>query len=120
MKNGFDFELYGTIYENCSIECSTYKNGNLQLSLYGLDPNVNQISHLIDITLDTNKKYLQENQIIVNNRFNSTLVPQLENLGILKEKVGMCIINNHFYPIYSIDFSKISENRYYLQELVAA
>ena len=34
MKCGFDFELYETLYKNCFIECSSYANGNLQLSLY--------------------------------------------------------------------------------------
>lgn len=120
MKTGFDFEIYGTVFKSCFIEASRYVNGNLQLSLYGLDSNVNQVTHLIDITLDQNIKQLPKNQIVVNDRFNPTLVPQLENLGILKEKLNVCIINNHFYPIYSFDFSKVLENCYYLQELVAA
>ena len=42
------------------------------------------------------------------------------DLGILKEKIGVCIINNTFYPIYTIDYSNVMENCYYLQELVAA
>ena len=120
MKIGFDFEIYGTIFKNCFIEVSSYVNGNLQLSLYGLDSNVNQITHLIDITLDQNIKQLPKNQIIINDRFNPTLIPQLKNLGILKEKLDVCIINNHFYSIYSFNFSKVLENGYYLQELVAA
>ena len=45
MKNGFSFNLYETLFKNCFILCSTYRNGNLQLSLFGLDPNVNQIAH---------------------------------------------------------------------------
>lgn len=120
MENGFDFEMYETIFKNCFISCSSYKNGNLQLSLYGLDPNVKQISHFADITLEQNSVELQENEIVVNNRFRPTLVPQLEDLGILKEKIGVCIINDTFYPIYTIDYSNVMENCYYLQELVAA
>jgi hypothetical protein len=120
MENGFDFEMYETIFTNCFINCSSYKNGNLQLSLYGLDPNVAQISHFADITLEQNSVKLNENEIVVNNRFRPTLVPQLEELGILREQVGVCIVNNTFYPIYVIDFSKVMENCYYLQELVAA
>jgi hypothetical protein len=88
--------------------------------LYGLDPNVAQISHFADITLEQNSVKLNENEIVVNNCFRPTLVPQLEELGILREQVGVCIVNNTFYPIYVIDFSKVMENCYYLQELVAA
>lgn len=120
MENGFDFEMYDTIFKNCFINCSTYKNGNLQLSLFGLDPNVNQISHFADITLDQNSVLLQDNEIVVNNRFRPTLVPQLEELGILDSQTRVCIVNDTFYPIYTIDFSKIMENCYYLEELVAA
>lgn len=120
MKSGFSFNLYETLFENCFIECSKYKNGNLQLSLFGLDPKVNQTAHFADITLEQNCVNLDENEIVVNNRFRPTLIPQLKDLGILKEKIGMCIVNNIFYPIYSIDLTKIKENCYYLQELLAA
>ncbi|MEE0768521.1 MAG: hypothetical protein UIT70_01410 [Clostridia bacterium] len=120
MKNGFSFNLFETLFENCFIECSNYKNGNLQLSLYGVDPVVNQIAHFADITLDQNNVKLAENEIVVNNRFRPTLIPQLKNLGILKEKLGMCIVNNYFYPIYSIDLSNVKVNGYYLHELLVA
>lgn len=120
MKNGFIFNLYETVFKNCFVECSTYINGNLQLSLYGIDPAVNQTAHFADITLDQNCVKLKENEIVVDNRFKPTLIPQLESLGILQEKLGMCIVNNYFYPIYSIDLSKLKENCYYLDILVAA
>ena len=108
------------IFKNCFIESSSYKNGNLQLSLYGLDTNVNQISHFADITLNQNVVDLADNTIIVDNKFKPTLVPQLIKLGILAEKIKMCIIDNVFYPIYKIDFSKINSQRYYETELLAA
>lgn len=120
MKNGFDFELYETVFKNCFVECSSYRNGDLQLSLYGIDPKLNQTAHFADITLEQNEINLQESEIVVNNRFKPTLVPQLEKLGILKQKLGMCIVKNILYPIYAIDFSKVKENCYYLDELVAA
>ena len=120
MKNGFEIELYGEIFKNCFIECSSYKNGNLQLSLYGLDNQTNQIAHLADITLNQDKIYLTDDTIIVDNKFNPTLVPQLKQLGIITDKIRMCIINNVFYPIYKLDFSKINSRKYYMQNLVAA
>lgn len=120
MKNGFDFNLYETLFKNCFIQCSSYENGNLQLSLFGVDPNVNQIAHFADITLEQNTVNLKDGEIVVDNRFKPTFVPQLVDLGILKEKLGMCIVNDTFYPIYKIDLSKIKENCYYLQELIAA
>ena len=49
MESGFEFNLYETLFKNCFIQCSSYTNGNLQLSLYGLDPNVNQLSHTLQI-----------------------------------------------------------------------
>ena len=120
MENGFDFEMYETIFTNCFVDYSTYKNGDLQLSLYVNDNNVNQIAHLADITLEQNLVELKENEIVVNNRFRPTLIPQLKKLEILKKQVGNCNINNYNYPIYTIDFSKIMEKCYYLQELLAA
>ena len=120
MRSGFDLELYGETFKNFFIESSSYKNGNLQLSLYGLDTNVNQISHFADITLNQNVVDLADNTIIVDNKFKPTLVPQLIKLGILAEKIKMCIIDNVFYPIYKIDFSKINSQRYYETELLAA
>lgn len=120
MRIGFDLELYGETFKNCFIESSSYKNGNLQLSLYGLDTNVNQISHFADITLNQNVVDLADDTIIVDNKFKPTLVPQLIKLGILAEKIKMCIIDNVFYPIYKIDFSKINSQRYYETELLAA
>lgn len=96
MRSGFDLELYGETFKNCFIESSSYKNGNLQLSLYGLDANVNQISHFADITLNQNVVNLTDDTIIVDNKFKPTLVPQLEKLGILAEKIKMCIIDNVF------------------------
>lgn len=120
MKNGFDLELYETLFKNCFIEYSNYTNGDLQLSLYGIDPTINEIAHFADITVEQNEIHLQDDEIIVDNRFRPTLVKQLEKLGILKEKVRNCVIQNIFYPIYKIDFSKVTEKSYYLNELVAA
>ena len=42
MESGFNFELYETIFKNCFISSSRYKNGNLQLSLFGVDPQIKQ------------------------------------------------------------------------------
>ena len=120
MKNGFDFEMYETVFKNCFIEYSEYNNGNLQLSLYGIDPKTEQVSHFADITLNPKTVRLEEDEIIVNNRFRPNFVSQLERLGVLKEKVCMCIVNNVFYPIYLINFKKVKENCYYLQELAVA
>jgi hypothetical protein len=120
MRSGFNLELYGETFKNCFIESSLYKNGNLCLSLYGLDSNVNQTSHFADITLNQNVVDLTDDTIIVDNKFKPTLVPQLEELGILAEKIKMCIIDNVFYPIYKIDFSKVNSQRYYENELLAA
>lgn len=120
MKNGFDLELYETLFKNCFIEYSTYPNGDLQLSLYGVDPTINEVAHFADITVEQNEIHLQDDEIVVDNRFRPTLVKQLEKLGILKEKVRNCVIQNAFYPIYKIDFSKVIEKCYYLNKLVAA
>lgn len=119
MKSGFSFELYGETFTNCFIESSSYKNGNLQLSLYGLDSRVNQISHFADITLNQNVVNLTNDTIVVDNKFKPNLVPQLEKLGILVKKVKMCVIDN-VYPIYKIDFSKLNSNRYYYSTLLTA
>lgn len=120
MESGFNFELYEMVFENCFIHSSCYKNGNLQLSLFGNNPETNETEHFADITLDQNKKLLKENEIVVNCRFKPTLIPQLVDLGILKEQTGICVVNSSIYPIYTIDLTRISENQYFMQELVAA
>ena len=75
---------------------------------------------MADITLNQNVVDLSDDTIIVDNKFKPTLVPQLEKLGILAEKIKMCIIDNVFYPIYTINFSKINGQKHYENELLAA
>lgn len=120
MENGFSFELYEMIFENCFIHTSRYKNGNLQLSLFGIDPETNQTAHFADITLDQNSRSLKEDEIVVDYRYKPTMISQLIHLGILKEQTGICVVNANIYPIYTIDLTRIVENQYCVQELVAA
>lgn len=120
MESGFNFELYNMVFENCFIYSSRYKNGNLQLSLFGLDPETNEIAHFADITLDQNKRLLKENEIVVDYMYKPTLIPQLIELGILKEQVGICAINGTLYPIYKVNLTKLNEKQYCMQELIAA
>ena len=120
MVQGFSFELYETIFDNCFIHTSKYSNGNLQLSLFGTDPETNETTHFADITLEQNRRVLKENEIVVDCKYKPTLIPQLIKLGILKNQVGICVINSTIYPIYTIDLNKISEKKYCMQELIAA
>ena len=120
MESGFSFELYEMVSDNCFIHSSYYKNGNLQLSLFGTDPNTNETAYFADITLDQNTKILRDNEIVVDCRFKPTMIPQLIDLGILKEQTGICVVERNIYPIYTIDLSRIEANSYCMQELVAA
>lgn len=120
MKSGFDFELYETLFTNCFIFSSRYENGNLQLSLFGTDPATNETAHFADITLNQNSRLLKENEIVVDFKYKPTMIPQLINLGILKEQVGICIIKDSLYPIYTIDRTRVNQKQYCMQELVAA
>lgn len=120
MESGFCFELYEMLFENCFIQSSQYLNGNLQLSLYGVNPEINEIAHITDITLEQNRKILMENEIVVDCKYKPTLIPQLKDLGILKDQTGIYVMNSTIYPIYTIDLSKIFENEYYMQELAVA
>lgn len=120
MGNGFYFELYEKLFKNCFIHSSRYKNGNLQLSLFGYDDNVNQVAHFADITLNQEKRALKNNEIIVDCKFRPNLIPQLKSLGVIKEQVGIYADNCTLYPIYTIDQAKVNQNCYYMQGLVAA
>ena len=120
MKNGFSFELYGTIFANCFLHSSRYSNGNLQLSLFGTDPATNETAHFADISLEQNSKVLGEDEIVVDCKFKPTLIPQLLELGIIKNQTGICVVNNSIYPIYTIDTSKVQKNYCYAEELIAA
>lgn len=120
MKGGFCFELYKTIFKNCFIEASRYSNGNLQLSLFGVDPAINETSHFVDITLEQSKKIFDDNQIIVDTKYKPEIIPQLIDLGILIEQVGRFVEKNTIYPIFTIDLSKTKQNSYEQLELIAA
>ena len=120
MENGFSFELYEMLFEKCFIYSSRYKNGNLQLSLFGIDPKTNETAHFADITLDQNRRLLKENEIVVDCLYKPTLIPQLIDLGILKEQVGICVMNSVIYPIYTVNLTNINQKQYCMQELVAA
>lgn len=120
MQYGFSFELYETVFRNCFLHSSRYKNGNLQLSLFGVDSKTNETAHFVDITLEQNNRILRNNEIIVDCKYKPTIIPQLKELGILKEQIGIYIMNNTLYPIYTIDLVKINEKSYQMQELIAA
>lgn len=120
MESGFSFELYEMVFENCFIHSSYYKNGNLQLSLFGVDPATNETAHFADITLEQNKMQLKENEIVVDCRYKPALIPQLLDLGILKEQIGLYVESLNIYPIYKIDLRKLVEKQYCMQELSVA
>lgn len=120
MKSGFNFNLYETVFKNCFIFSSRYKNGNLQLSLFGTDPEINETAHFADITLEQDNKILKNDEIVVDCKFKPTLIPQLKNLGIIKQQTGICVVDSMMYPIYTIDSSKVGEIQYCMHELVAA
>lgn len=120
MKSGFSFKLYEIEFTECFVHSSYYANGNLQLSLFGIDPETNEMAHFADITLEQNKRKLKFNEIIVDYMFKDNFIPQLKELGIIKEQTGICVVNSALYPIYTVDFSIITENQYCMQELVAA
>jgi len=120
MESGFSFELYEMVFENCFVHSSRYKNGNLQLSMFGIDPETNQIAHFVDITLEQNNRVLKENEIVVDCKYKPTLIPQLIELGILKEQTGICVFKSCIYPVYTIDLTTLGEIQYCMQELVAA
>lgn len=120
MENGFSFELYETIFTNCFIYSSTYSNGNLQLSLFGIDPVTNETAHFVDISLEQNNKVLKGNEIVVDCKFKPTLIPQLLELGIIKNQTGICIAHNDIYPIYTVDLSNVQKKYCYAEKLIAA
>lgn len=120
MESGFSFEFYEKVFEKCFIHISKYVNGNLQLSLFGIDPDTEEMAHFTDITLDQNSWEIKKNEIVVDCLYNTTFVPQLEKLGVLKEKTGICPINNSLYPIYILNYDKVNELTYSIENLVVA
>ena len=120
MEHGFKFELNDVIYKNCFIESSRYQNGNLQLSLFGIDPKINANAHILDITLENNEVILPKDQIIVDCFYRPTLIAQLKELGIIQQQTGICVIGLKFYPIYTINFTEVAEKQYWMHELLVA
>lgn len=120
MRNGFDFELYGETFKNCFIFITKYVNGNLHLSLFGTDPKICQTAHFADITLEQNSRKLKENEIVVDCEYKPELIPQLKELGILKEQVGICVVNFTIYPVYTVNLDILNSKQYCEQELLVA
>lgn len=120
MESGFDFVLYNTVFYDCFIHSSRYKNGNLQLSLYGKNYDTNETEHFADITLNQEKRLLGDGEIIVDCKYKPTLIPQLLKLGILKEQIGIFAMKGSLYPIYTINLTVIKQKEYFAQELLVA
>ena len=122
---GFEFEMYETMYEDCFIDRSMYANGNLKLSLYGKDlKNSNtdyyNTEHLAEITLDQDIYKLPLNEVIVDNHFKPSLIPQLQSLGIIKDMLCMCYVKGKLYPKYSLNMDKVIAKSFKIPNLVAA
>ncbi len=90
------------------------------LVYFGTDPATNETAHFADITLEQNSKVLNSDEIVVDCKFKPTLVPQLLKLGVIKNQTGIYVKNSDIYPVYSINSTKVQENYYPLEELVAA
>lgn len=120
MESGFSFEFYEKVFKNCFIHISNYVNGSLQLSLFGVDPETNEMAHFTDITVDQNSWEIRKNEIVVDCLYNETFIPQLKKLGVLKEQTGICPVNNALYPIYILDYDKVSELAYPIEQLIVA
>jgi len=112
MCRNFNLTVYGTIFTHCFLHFSKYVNGNLQVSVFGTDPKTKLRGHFLDISLEQSTVKLEEDQIVVNTQYKPELVDQLETLGILKERIGMCAINFTLYPIYTVDIPMLSEYAY--------
>jgi len=117
MCKKFDLNVYGKTFTECFLHFSKYVNGDLQVSVFGIDPDTNLTGHFLDISLEQNSIELQENEIIVDHRYKPEIIDQLEDLGILKEKIDMCVINFTMYPIYSLDVPKL-DNYTYVEEMM--
>ena len=124
-QSGFEFEMYETIFDDCFIDRSMYSNGNLKLSLYGKDVrNGNtedfNTEHFADITLDQDIYKLPLHEVIVDNHFKPSLIPQLKSLGILKDMLCMCYVKGKLYPKYSLNMDKVLSKSFKMPSLVAA
>ena len=120
MVRNFNFNLYGLKFTNCFIHKSRYKNGNLQISLFGTNLETGDTEHFVDITLEQKKIRLSDDRIVVNNLYKPEMIPQLVKLGILKELESRCVINDTIYPIYRIESTKVYQCSFRVPELVAA
>lgn len=120
MECGFDFKIYGTVFKDCFINYSMYDNGKMKLSLFGSEKGEEDTSHFADITLDSKKLRLSQDEIVVDNKFKTDFVPQLIKLGIIKEMVSVCKIGGTEYPIHKVNFPILFKNCYYPDALLAA
>ena len=115
MCKRFNLNVYGKAFTECFLHFSRYVNGTLQVSVFGINPDTNMSEHFLDISLEQNAISLLENEIILDYCYKSEIIEQLENEGILKERVRSCAIGYTIYPIYSLDIPRL-ENYSYMEE----
>lgn len=115
----FELETFGTVYEKCFLYLSRYLNGNLQISVFGMNTRTNLTEHFWDITVEQNSVELQENHIVVDNYLKEELVQQLKQIGILKQYIGTYIIQGIRYPIYELDMEIVKQHTYETEEISA-
>jgi len=107
----FNYESNCVRYKDCYFDVGEYKNGNLDLSIYGYVENDQNISHISNATVNVEEK-LKENQVVFDTYNNTNLISFLLEIGIVKSIVKRIEVKNLNLPLAELDIEKLYQYTY--------
>ena len=107
----FNYESNCVKYKDCHFDIGEYKNGSLNLSIYGYVEEDKNISHISNATVNVAKK-LKQNQVVIDTYANTNLISFLLELGIVKGIIKRINVKNLKLPVVELNLDKLYEYSY--------
>lgn len=107
----FNYESNCVRYKNCYFDIGEYKDGKLDLSIYGHVENDKNISHISNATVDVSQR-LEKDEAVIDTFNNSNLISFLLDLGIVKRILRRITVEDVSLPVVRLDLNKLYEYSY--------
>lgn len=107
----FNYESNCVKYNDCFFDVGEYKNGNLELSIYGKVEKDNDTSHISNATVEVNE-ILKNNEIVVDTEINTNLISFLLDLGIVEGIKRRIHVNGRDLPVAEVNLNNLYDYSY--------
>ena len=107
----FNYESKCVRYNDCFFDVGEYKNGNLELSIYGKVEDDINTSHISNPTVKVEEK-LKDTEVVIDTENNTNLISFLMDLGIAKGIFRRIAVNGIKMPVVELDLNKLNEYSY--------